>query len=252
MRFVTALAVAAIAIGLMSPRAASAQNSYNGGYFGLTTGYGWGTSTQTGLLPPPPSPQQVLYYCGDGIYVTNPSLCDDAKLRTKGGLIGGALGWNVQYGTWIFGIEGDYSYAAITGQSNACGNIPHTCGTRLESLGTARGRVGTLFNDWMLYATGGWAFGEVSGYSVAKSAGQAMYSGWTIGGGVEKRFAPQWSLKLEYLYTDLGGKDLYQAPVAGFPEHVAYKLNTIRVGINYYFEPTASPRPIITKGPSLK
>jgi outer membrane immunogenic protein len=239
MRIVVAIVFATIALGIASPRVASAQ-SFNGGYLGLTTGYGWGTSTQTGNLPifaPPPDG-------GEG----------DAKLRTNGGLIGGALGWNAQYGAWIFGIEGDYSYAAISGSSATCGNPVHSCGSRLESLGTVRGRVGTLFNDWMVYGTGGWAFGRVSGFDVLKGSGDAMYSGWTLGGGFEKRFAPQWSLKLEYLYTDLGGKDLFQASVPGFPEHVTYKLNTIRVGINYSFaaEAVPAPAPIITKGRPLK
>jgi outer membrane immunogenic protein len=251
MRFVVAIALATIALGIASPRPASAQN-LNGGYVGLTTGYGWGTSTQTGTLPAPPAGPNLVD-CGDGIFLPDPPGCvGDAKFRTKGGLIGGALGWNAQYGAWIFGIEGDYSYAAVNGDSNNCGTVPHACGARLESLGTLRGRVGTSFNDWMLYATGGWAFGRVSAYDILKSSGDAMYSGWTLGGGFEKRFAPQWSLKLEYLYTDLGGKDLFQASVPGFPEHVSYKLNTVRIGINYYFEPVSAPAPIITKGPPLK
>lgn len=123
---------------------------------------------------------------------------DDAKFSTGGGLIGGAIGWNAQYGAWVFGIEGDYSYAAVSGHSDFCGTTGNSCGSRLESLGTVRGRVGAVANDWMLYATGGWAFGEVSGYSTAKLSGDAMYNGWTVGAGLEKRFAPQWSMKLEY------------------------------------------------------
>ncbi|MET0277561.1 MAG: outer membrane beta-barrel protein [Pseudorhodoplanes sp.] len=248
MRFLVAMAV--LAMALANAGVASAQNSFNGGYIGLTTGYGWGSSTQTGNIPAPAGP--AFFDCF-GTPVPSPDDCvGDAKLRTRGGLVGGALGWNAQYGAWIFGVEGDYSYAAVSGDSNACGNIPHSCGSRLESLGTVRGRAGTLFNDWLVYGTGGWAFGRVSGYDVAKLSGDAMYSGWTIGAGIEKRFAPQWSLKLEYLYTDLGGKDLFQASVPGYPEHVTYKLNSLRLGISYFFEPASSPRPIITKGPSLK
>lgn len=250
MRLIAAIALAVIAAALASP--ASAQTSFNGGYLGLTTGYGWGTSTQTGNIPAPPGPG---FFDCFGTPVPTPQDCEgDAKLRTRGGLVGGVLGWNAQHGAWILGIEGDYSYAAITGESNNCGTVPHLCGSRLQSLGTLRGRVGTTFNDWMIYGTGGWAFGRISGFDVAKSSGDAMYSGWTIGAGLEKRFAPQWSFKLEYLYTDLGGRDLYQASVPGFPEHVSYTVSTLRVGINYFFEPVSAvvPAPVIAKGRALK
>lgn len=248
-KVVIVFAVASLVAGLMVLRPAFAQNS--GFYVGGTGGYGWGTSTHTGTLPSAPA----LFDCGDGIFVPTPSDCPgDAKFSTRGGLIGGTIGWNYWAGPWLFGIEGDYSYAAVSGNSAACGNIPHQCGSRLHSLGTVRGRVGTAFNDWAVYATGGWAFGEVSGYDVTKSSGQQMYNGWTVGGGIEKRIAPQWSLKLEYLYSDLGSKELFQATTPGFAEVVDYRVSTLRVGINYLFEPSpvAARTPVVTKGPSLK
>jgi outer membrane immunogenic protein len=237
----TVLIAALFALAL--PAAASAQG-WNGFYVGATGGYGWGTSSQTGVIPTPtPTPTPAP-----------PPILDDATFSTSGGLIGGGLGWNAQYGAWVFGVEGDYSYAAVSGHSDFCGTIPNSCGTRLESLGTVRGRLGAVVNDWMLYATGGWAFGEVSGFSSAKSSGDAMYTGWTVGAGLETRIAPRWTMKLEYLYTDLGDKDLYQAAVPGFPENVAYKVNTVRIGINYSFAPSviAAPAPMVTKGPPLK
>lgn len=231
--------ILAVAIASLTMTGSAVAQNWTGFYGGVTGGYGWGHSEQTGLIPAPPAAPIIL---------------DDATLSTRGGLFGGTLGWNSQYGAWVFGIEGDYSYASVSGHSDSCGPVGNNCGSRLESLGTVRGRLGAVANDWMLYATGGWAFGEVSGYSTAKSSGQAMYTGWTVGAGLEKRFAPQWSMKFEYLYTDLGSKELYQATVPGFPENVAYTMNTLRVGINYSFQPyvAAAPAPMITKGPPLK
>jgi outer membrane immunogenic protein len=235
---------AAAILALALPASATAQ-SWTGFYGGVTGGYGWGTSEQTGIIPPPPAPPPAA---------PPVIIFDDATLNTRGGLIGGALGWNAQFGAWVFGIEGDYSYASVSGHSDTCGPVGNSCGSRLESLGTVRGRLGGAVNNWMLYATGGWAFGEVSGFSAAKLSGDAMYSGWTVGAGIETRFAPQWSMKLEYLYTDLGNTDLYQAAVPGFPENVAYKVNTLRIGINYSFTPytAPAPAPMITKGRPLK
>lgn len=31
--------------------------------------------------------------------------------------------------------------------------------------------------------------------------------GWTAGGGAEWAFSPNWSAKLEYLYSDIGASD---------------------------------------------
>lgn len=232
------LLVAIMACAL--PGAAVAQ-SWNGFYVSGSGGYGWGKSDQTGLIPPPPAPPP------------SEEESDDAKLRLRGGLIGGGLGWNTQYGNWVFGIDGDYSYAALTAHSDACGSLPNSCGSRLKSFGTVRGKVGAVYGSWLLYASGGWAFGEVSGVSSAKLSGSDIYSGWTVGAGIETLIAPQWSMKLEYLYADLGDRDLYQANVPGFPENVAVRANILRVGINYRFQPYVAPAvPMIAKGPPLK
>ena len=99
---------------------ALAQN-WTGFYAGATGGYGWGTSTQTGLLPLPGPPAPII-------------IPDDAKFNIRGGLIGGGAGWNWQNGAWVFGVEGDYSYASVKGETGTCGTLPSTCGSRLESL----------------------------------------------------------------------------------------------------------------------
>ena len=46
----------------------------------------------------------------------------------RGGFIGGSAGYNWQTGPWVLGIEGDYSWANITGSSMSCGFAPrHGC-----------------------------------------------------------------------------------------------------------------------------
>jgi outer membrane immunogenic protein len=61
-----------------------------------------------------------------------------------------------------------------------------------------------------------------------------MYSGWTIGGGVEWRLDPRWSAKIEYLYVDLGSRQLFDV-VPGVPETVSATANVLRVGLNFKF-----------------
>jgi outer membrane immunogenic protein len=92
---------------------------------------------------------------------------------------------------------------------------------RLEWLATARLRAGFLATPALLiYGTGGAAFGgtRTTGFLTANNdlaGGTAVSSngfangtntrvGWTAGGGLEWMFLPNWSLKGEALYYDLG------------------------------------------------
>jgi len=134
---------------------------------------------------------------------------------------------------------------------------------KLDFFATLRGRFGFLVTPSLLaYATGGFAFGHVSattafaeavggpcgcGPAVAVAASSsATLPGWTAGGGLEWMFAPQWSLKGEYLYYDLGTMSYAQTITqtdslaanffsAGVSSIVHVKGNIARVGVNFHF-----------------
>jgi outer membrane immunogenic protein len=64
--------------------------------------------------------------------------------------------------------------------------------------------------------------------------------GWTSGGGVEWRFAPQWSVKVEYLYVDLGSQSNTITFTCGpnispLTSTVHDTFNIVRGGINFHF-----------------
>lgn len=128
-------------------------------------------------------------------------------------------------------------------------------------FGTFRGRVGVLADPAiLLYATGGLAVADVK-YSTQNYltgqlfgpgatgttpdgpavtiAGTAFSEkqtrvGWTVGGGVEYKFAQNWSGKFEYLYMDLG-RSTYFSGVAGTQTEVRFRDHIARAGINYQF-----------------
>jgi outer membrane immunogenic protein len=56
--------------------------------------------------------------------------------------------------------------------------------------------------------------------------------GWTAGAGLEKKFTPNWSAKLEYLYMDFGSKT-YFSGASAIP--VSFHDHIFRAGINYEF-----------------
>jgi outer membrane immunogenic protein len=152
-----------------------------------------------------------------------------------------------------------------------------TLESKIQWFGTVRMRGGVLLADsFMLYATGGAAYGgvSVSGvYNVAAtvpSLGATAFGpsatgfsnsrfnvGWTLGGGVEGRFlgllGPNWTWKAEYLYVDLGWLETNTPFVAASNNHFFTDLagtvrtnthftdNIVRVGVNYHFGVPGAP-----------
>ncbi len=125
----------------------------------------------------------------------------------SGGLVGGQLGYNWEYGPLVFGLETDLDWAGISG-SNACPNPGFSCNAKVDWLGTTRGRLGYSFNGgWLAYVTGGAAYGNVRRESTGPASSLSQdntHVGWTVGGGLEYGFARNWSVRAEYLYVDLG------------------------------------------------
>jgi outer membrane immunogenic protein len=185
--------------------------TWSGFYVGINGGYGWGKVDLSNTL-------------GTG------------SISTGGGLIGGTLGYNMQSGIWVWGLEGDIDYTWIKGSdsSGICAAIGG-CDGKTTWLGTARGRVGYAFDRWMPYFTGGAAFGDIK---IDPSAGGAGLSktqvGWTLGAGLEYAFLGPWSAKIEYLYVDLG-KFTCDASSCGVATDVEYKESVVRAGLNYRF-----------------
>jgi outer membrane immunogenic protein len=128
-------------------------------------------------------------------------------------------------------------------------------------FGTFRGRIGGLVDPTtLIYATGGLAVGNFKFSSQSTSMAQSFrgavgtttnplvgtattavaalsesttQAGWAIGAGVEKKFTPNWSGKLEYLYLDFG-KHTFLSGTA-FATQTRLHDNIVRVGLNYAF-----------------
>jgi opacity protein-like surface antigen len=165
----------------------------------------------------------------------------DGSYTVQGGLIGGTLGYNRQMGSWVVGLEGDYSLANIEGSSNTCGAtspVPHACATKVESLGTLRGLIGNAVGatgNWLPYVTGGPAVGELKAWdNLFPASGSDFRVGWTVGGGLEVGITQNWVAKVEYLYVDLGSRQMFNV-VPGVPETVRFTANILRAGIDHKF-----------------
>ena len=179
--------------------------TWSGFYVGINGGYGFGNTS----------------WSGGGL--------GTGGFSTNGWLIGGTLGYNLQTGNWVWGIEGDFDWANNKG-SHACGG--GTCTTTNDWLGTIRGRVGYAFDRFLPYFTAGGAYGNIKMDPPGASDDSEARFGWVVGGGVEWAFLSNWSAKLEYLYADLGTAHC-NIGACGAGSSVKFNTSMIRTGINY-------------------
>lgn len=154
-----------------------------------------------------------------------------------GGFGGGTVGYNWQAGQFVFGIEVDAAGASIKdSQAGFIGIVPVTAEDKIDALGSVTGRIGVAANAALFYAKGGYAWAN-NKLSVTlpgvTSSDSHVHSGYTIGGGVEYMFAPNWSAKAEYMFTHLEGQTY---TIFGVPfDSGTAEFSSVKVGVNYHF-----------------
>jgi outer membrane immunogenic protein len=209
--------------------------------------------------------------------------------KIDGFIGGGQIGYNYQFAnSFVVGLEADiqgiaasngshlvFSQATVAGFEGNPIDQNLSASRRLDYLGTVRGRLGfTITPTLLVYGTGGLAYGQTkSSTSITQIVESAPalpnhYSsfgsfsntrvGWTAGGGVEWLFAPNWSIKAEYLYYDLGSVTYGLSPLTNTftTGGVAWSSspfaktrftgNIVRAGLNYHFN-LWGPAPIVAK-----
>ena len=183
--------------------------SWSGFYVGINGGYGWGKSSWS----------QPGVSTGD--------------FTIKGPLVGGTLGYNLQTGSFVWGLEADADISFIKGSTTVnCGGAG--CETRNRWLATGRGRIGYAWDRFLPYVTGGVAFGDIKMTNPASLSETKTKVGWTAGAGVEYAFMGPWSAKIEYLYVDLG-KATCAAATCGLDTDVKFNAHIGKIGVNYRF-----------------
>jgi outer membrane immunogenic protein len=236
--------------------------------------------------PPPP---RAPVYSWTGFYVggnfgigfgrTRSVLEDDApnlsRLTPAGVIGGGQAGYRFQYNWLVLGAEADIQWSGQN--STLCLGAPcdpPTAYNKLDWFGTVRGVLGIARDNWLWTVSGGYAYAnveEVAGFGFQLGNGVATFasdratrSGWTIGTSVETRpWANNWSVKLEYLYLNLGSHTLQEncktidqvavheiiclssdVPPGLPPTTSHFEDHVVRIGLNYNFGgPGPAPAP---------
>ena len=159
----------------------------------------------------------------------------------SGGFGGGTVGYNWQLpgSQFVFGVEVDAAGANLKDSFTIeDAGIQATVDSKINSFGSVTGRAGFAMDAVLLYAKVGFAWGNnkttisVPAFG-ATSSDSHTHTGYTLGGGIEYMFAPNWSAKGEYMFTSLGSENynlLGEQQASGNID-----FHTIKVGVNYHF-----------------
>lgn len=191
--------------------------NWSGFYAGLNGGYGFGRSRWT----------DSALGAGSGGFDMN------------GALLGGQLGYNWQFGSWVLGLETDADWTNLNGSTSGLGAVcladgNGQCQTQENWFGSTRARVGYAFGRILPYVTGGLGYGDRE-VTLSSGTASSLNAGWTAGGGVELGLSPNWSAKAEYLHYDLGTTSFFSAASNSSTLNVPIKDNVVRAGINYHW-----------------
>jgi len=229
--FMGVASASAADLGRPAPRPVAAPAfTWSGFYSGVHAGFGFDDLTASALgvnITPTPEPEGFFF--------------------------GSNFGYNWQIGTFVLGLEADFSYGRIrddvTFLTVPAGTVGMT--SDLDYFTTARGRIGFAFSNLLLYGTGGLAWGHnnatldvITPAFAARFFDDQDHLGWAAGGGFEYALNNRWSIKAEYLYLDLGNETYTFAtgpavPVIGVAAsnvNIDLKLHTVKVGANFKFD----------------
>ena len=231
------------------------------------------------LTPVPPPPPVFTWtgfelgaQVGGGVGQTSLNLFDVfdfSDTYNDAGVFGGLhVGFNYQLmGPIVIGVQGEYNFAGITGNASA---FPlNYLSTSIRQFGSADARIGYAFDHLLVYAIGGFAYGDIRntinfqgaasatglvGFPVTRDFGANRY-GFDVGGGLEYNFWGNWTARAEYRYYDFGRLGFADAGFIGplfgtvpplvsiaIPNHTTREtLQTGRLGLTYKFAWPSTP-----------
>ena len=206
--------------------------TWTGFYAGINAGVNWSNRNVNTNLSDPEFPNLVF------LNEIQPPVVSNSRTGFIGGI---QVGYNYQINQFVIGAEADFMGAALSKRSTSATSVTtellpeysftegSVATTKVEQnwLGTVRARAGFAVDRFLVYATGGLAYGNVKSqtnvalpfsnsgalsetfpinaqdnYSGSKTQTKA---GYVVGAGVEYALTDNWIIRGEYMYYNLGG-----------------------------------------------
>lgn len=199
----------------------SGARDWSGPYIGANIGYAWGETGNAWRSP------------GAGYTDWQP----DGDISYANAIGGAHAGYLKQFGKLVIGAEIDIGATSLKGDDSQSAGLINAI--EINYVGTIRARLGYAFDSSLLYATGGFAYGdyvkkdETYGWSQSDNL-----TGWTVGGGYEYALTNNWSARVEYQYVDLGSVNSLLTDGNGsyyFHRASDVSVQSVRSGLSYGF-----------------
>ena len=233
------LIAATLFAGCLTPAAFAQDNDWTGLYVGGSIGYSFKADDETIVFDTDLDGQfddTVLTSSLTNAF--SPGFCNGAALgstpaagcRASNGNINmsARVGFDLQLGNWVVGALADYSNVHIGDDVTGFSSAPaasYTFTRDLNSLSSARLRGGWATESSLLYATAGWAWGDMdhsftttNTVNTFTTSDDSEVDGLQVGLGFEQKLEPiwllgsGWTMGVEYLWTSLDDGD--------YPVHV--------------------------------
>jgi outer membrane immunogenic protein len=219
--------------------------TWTGLYGGIQAGYVW--ANDKGSIQNPGDPPALV-----------PAPVYIPFTTAMQGVIGGFhAGYNIQVNQWLVGVEGSVDGTSAS-RSQFIG-VPPLFGGSTKAYtnvqGSIRARLGVAWDRWLAYVTGGVAFAGVTNtYDTVAFGGSVdsiskTQTGWTVGGGLAYALTNNWSVGVEYRYSDFG----HYADHSGTAFFPASTLNhhltqsQVQGRLTYKFDTAPPPAPAVSK-----
>ena len=199
----------------------------------------------------------------------------NASRSQHGWLGGGQVGINYEImPRVVLGVEGDIDWSNIKGSVTSCstktaaGAIDCAASAdKIDDFGTVRGRLGYVFDNLLVFGSGGLAWAHDTTtitetcngpkcpktsnvFAIGSASSSVTPEGWAAGAGFEWRVLPNWTLRVEYLHLQFNRvASAYSltgtvgaAPFASTSNVSATTgVEVLRVGLSYLFNWGAEP-----------
>jgi outer membrane immunogenic protein len=175
-----------------------------------------------------------------------------------GFVYGGQVGCAWQTGSFVWGIEGDFNGTDISrtfvvpfgGGPLGLFQPGDAFSISNDWQASIRGRLGWAFDRFQVYATGGvaWANFNIEVALVPTLVSPALFAsrdttltGWTVGGGFEWAFTPNWSFGLEYRFSQFDGDEnnvnrlVAPGTLVAFRSNADLETHELTARVNYRF-----------------